>query len=135
MLQAGYDFMKYSSHEKTIEDNKSDYYIHLMRGQKNIIDNKFPVEWFEFFLTCLSKQTELLKDKIKFTQDKFTKVQKSILEFLRKQDKATNGDICGLYGFNPNTVKKAFKELSEQNKIVAFGDRKNRYYMLNTSIN
>ena len=36
LLQAGYLYIPYVSHEKLVEDNKPDYYIALRRSQKSM---------------------------------------------------------------------------------------------------
>ena len=65
LLQSGYDFVQYSSHERIVEANKDQYYLALRESQKNLkSDSSFELRWAEFFLDMLSKQKNLLMEKI-----------------------------------------------------------------------
>jgi len=60
LLKEGYVFMPYVSHEKLVEDNKSDYYLALVKSQKTFgkqTENIFP--WLNFFLNILLAQSEM----------------------------------------------------------------------------
>lgn len=60
LLHAGYLYMPYVSHEKLIEDNKSNYYVALRKSQKTFgTNNENIVEWLNFFLTIILKQSEM----------------------------------------------------------------------------
>lgn len=57
LLQAGYLYIPYVSHEKLVEDNKPEYYIALRRSQKTMgTKNERIVDWLHFFLDILLKQ-------------------------------------------------------------------------------
>ena len=57
MLQAGYAYTPYVSHEKLIEDNRSEYYVALRRSQKTFsTDRQAITSWLEFFLNISLKQ-------------------------------------------------------------------------------
>ncbi len=59
LLQAGYAYMPYVSHEKLIEDNKTEYYITLRQSQKSFSTGKETIaSWTTFFLTVLQAQAE-----------------------------------------------------------------------------
>ena len=60
LLQAGYRYMPYVSHEKLVEDNKPDYYLALRTSQKTIGSGKEDiVPWLTFFLQVLRSQAQL----------------------------------------------------------------------------
>jgi Fic family protein len=51
MLQAGYAYMTYVSHEKLIEDNKPEYYLALRQSQRTFkTDQDSILPWLTFFL-------------------------------------------------------------------------------------
>ena len=60
LLQLGYLYMPYVSHEKLAEDNKPDYYMALRKSQKTL-KTKHPdiVSWIDFFLSVITKQSEM----------------------------------------------------------------------------
>src|SRR3989338_9035542 len=52
MLRAGYAYVPYVSHEKLIEDNKTNYYVALRRSQVNLRpDHGHITPWLKLFLT------------------------------------------------------------------------------------
>jgi Fic family protein len=60
MLQAGYAYMPYASHEKIIEDNKPEYYLALRQSQKTFNTKRETIlPWLEFFLDILYKQAQI----------------------------------------------------------------------------
>ena len=63
MLQAGYAYMPYESHEKIIKDNKPEYYLALRQSQKTFkSDSESIVPWLEFFLDVTHRQSKMALD-------------------------------------------------------------------------
>lgn len=59
MLKNGFGYMPYVSHEKIIEDNKTEYYVALRQSQASFGKKSETVEpWLEFFLETLRVQAE-----------------------------------------------------------------------------
>ena len=59
LLKMGYEYMPYVSHEKLVENNKSEYYIALRRSQKTIKKKKEDITpWLDFFLDILYEQSK-----------------------------------------------------------------------------
>jgi Fic family protein len=59
MLQAGYEYMPYVSHEKLIEDNKTDYYLALRQSQTTFRSADETIEpWNVFLLRVLRTQAQ-----------------------------------------------------------------------------
>ena len=57
LLQAGYPFMPYVSHEKIVEDNKPEYYLALRKSQKTFnTENESILSWMEFYLDVTYQQ-------------------------------------------------------------------------------
>lgn len=60
LLQAGYLYMPYVSHEKLVEDNKAEYYIALRRSQTSFKSKKENIiPWLEFFFDIFLQQSEM----------------------------------------------------------------------------
>lgn len=60
LLQAGYEYMPYISHEKIIEDNKPDYYLALRTSQKTFKTKEPSISsWLEFFFEIVLQQSKL----------------------------------------------------------------------------
>ncbi|HLD31821.1 MAG TPA: Fic family protein, partial [Patescibacteria group bacterium] len=60
LLQAGYLYMPYVSHEKLVEDNKPDYYVALRRSQKTMgTKNENIIDWLDFFFDMILKQSQM----------------------------------------------------------------------------
>lgn len=62
LLQAGYEYIPYTSLEKIIEDNKSEYYLALRSSQLTFgSDHESIDKWVEFFLNiCLAQAKSAL---------------------------------------------------------------------------
>lgn len=59
LLQAGYAYMPYVSHEKLIEGNKAEYYLALRKSQKTLKTDKEDITpWLEFFFKVLLTQAK-----------------------------------------------------------------------------
>jgi Fic family protein len=59
LLQQGYAYMPYVSHEKIIEDNKAEYYLALRQSQKTFrLQNNDMTPWMRFFLNVLLDQSK-----------------------------------------------------------------------------
>lgn len=57
LLQSGYKYMPYVSHEKYIEDNKADYYLALNTSQKTLTRKQIDISpWLLFFFTMVLAQ-------------------------------------------------------------------------------
>jgi len=135
LLQAGYLYMPYASHEKIIEDNKSDYYIALRRSQKTFKSGKDDiVSWLNFFFDVLIKQSitavELLsKENIeKLLSIKQLAVWRYILE---KSKDVSPAEISQGAKVARPTVNQALDVLLRLKKIERIGQgRSTRYRKL-----
>ena len=60
LLQQGYAYIPYISHEKLVEDNKPEYYLALRKSQKTLrTDNPDITAWLHFFLDMLLAQSQM----------------------------------------------------------------------------
>ncbi len=59
LLQQGFEYMPYVSHEKLVEDNKPEYYIALRQSQKSFgTEKETIVPWLKFFLSIFLEQSK-----------------------------------------------------------------------------
>ena len=131
LLKSGYEYMPYASHEKLVEDNKSDYYIALRRSQENIDAKKHDImPWLEFFFTVFLKQSQmaielLSKEKVeKLLTDK----QLIIWEYFKKVDKSNPLEIAKETKIAYGTVRQAIDKLMRLKKIERVGQGRSTSY-------
>ena len=134
MLQAGYLYMPYISHEKIVEEKKQEYYVALRKTQITFKSEKADiVPWLNFFLNIIldqSKQAvELLNaDNVEKT---LSGKQLAVLEYLQKVKEATPGDIAENTKVARPTVNQVLEKLIGIKKIERIGmGRSTRYRIL-----
>ena len=136
LLQAGYNFVNIVSHEKLIEDNKSDYYLALNKTQKTWkTENEDISDWLLFFLKVIDfqaqKSLEILKSEtsehlLSHKQQELWRWASSLhsKEFSRKE-------AIEAMGFAPRTVEASIKKLFDVKKLAKLGEgRATRYRVL-----
>lgn len=122
LLQNGYDFTPFVSHEKIIEENKADYYLALNKTQKTWKDDNEDLEhWLLFFLNTIEKQShkalEIMEgDNIDYL---LSEKQLRILEWGRGAvlTKFSRKDVIDALGMPPRTVEESIKRLVEYKKL------------------
>lgn len=131
LLQAGYLYMPYISHEKIIEDNKPDYYMALRKSQKTFKTGR-PVitPWLKFFLSIILKQSEMAIELLsKENIEKLLSIkQLFIWQYLRSVKEASAGKIAQKTKISRPTVNQALNKLLQFKKIERAGlGRSTRY--------
>jgi len=131
LLQHGYAYVPYISHEKLVEDHKPDYYMALRKSQKTMRDKKPDITpWLEFFLSIVCTQAksaiELLSteniDKI------LSPKQLAVWGYLQKVEEATPGEIAEHAKVARPTVNQVLDKLLRLKKIERIGlGRTTRY--------
>ncbi len=133
LLQAGYEFCPFVSHEKIIEDNKADYYVALNQTQqswKNEDEDVSP--WLMFFLGVVENQSQqvlrLMTDEP--TELFLSELQLQVWEYANSVDTFSRGEIVNAT-LNPRTVDHTLRKLVDMNKIGRFGQaRATRYRIM-----
>jgi Fic family protein len=131
LLQAGYLYIPYVSHEKLVEDNKPDYYVALRRSQKTIGTEKENIaDWLDFFLDMILKQSEMAVELL--SKENIEKIlsEKQILvwQYIEKVKEAGTGDIVENTKIGRPTVKQTLDVLLRLKKIERIGlGRTTRY--------
>ncbi|OGJ52365.1 hypothetical protein A2335_02610 [Candidatus Peregrinibacteria bacterium RIFOXYB2_FULL_32_7] len=125
LLKNGFDYIKYVSLEKIIEDNKKDYYLSLRASQKHRKKaNENLNIWINFFLDCLIKQIEFAKNilKRKDIEAELSENQFRVLKYLKNSKKLLSiQEISVKTEINRETVKKTLKKLKILNLITMHG--------------
>lgn len=131
LLKSGYAFMPYISHEKLIEDNKSEYYLSLRKSQKTFDGNKGDITvWIEYFLKILQMQAQLAI-KLLSTENIETLLspnQLLVWNFLSNVSEVTAGEIVKKTKVLRPTVNQTLVKLLDMKKIEKIGmGRTTRY--------
>ena len=134
LLQAGYAYIPYVSHEKLVEDNKPDYYIALRRSQKTFETKKESIaDWLNFFLDMVLKQSQMAIELL--SKENIEKIlsgkQIIVWQYIEKVEEAGTGDIAKNTKITRPTVKQTLDVLLRLKKIERVGlGRSARYKKL-----
>lgn len=131
LLQAGYEYMPYISHEKLVEDNKVDYYLALRRSQKTIDTKQEDIStWLDFFLGIFHQQSQMAVELLspKNIEQLLTAKQRKVLEYLDQVTEASPGEIANKTGVAQPTVRQALNKLLRLKKIERLGQGRSTVY-------
>jgi len=131
LLQAGYEYVPYISHEKLIEDNKSDYYIALRRSQKTFNSDKESVEdWTKFFLSMFELQTESALELL--SNESIDKLlspnQLEVWGYISENDNVSIKDIENGTDVARPTIRQAVERLLSLKKVERIGQGRTTRY-------
>ena len=124
LLQAGYVYIPYVSHEKLIEDNKPDYYIALRRSQKTMDTKKEDImPWLGFFLDIVLQQSQMAVELL--SKENIEKIlsekQLEVWQYILRTKETSTGDIVKKTKMARPTVKQALEVLLRLKKIERIG--------------
>lgn len=128
MLKTGYEYIPYSSLEKIVEENKSEYYLALRQAQAD--PEKETGTWVLFLFRMLKKQKDnlMLKlEKERFLM-KLSELSIKILSEIRQRGTVTISEIELLTKANRNTIKVRLRELVKDGLIEMIGIGKGAKY-------
>lgn len=134
LLQQGYAFVPYVSHEKLVEDHKPDYYLTLRKSQKTLgTDQEDITPWLEFFFRMFLTQSQLAVALL--TQEDLERVlspkQLAVWQYLQSVSEATPGDIAKHSKVVRITVNQALTKLLQMKRIERLGmGRSTRYRVI-----
>lgn len=131
LLQAGYDYVPYSSLERVVEENKSAYYAALRESQTAMRTDPTEFgEWLLFLLRALQAQKRNLEAKLEVEQSmlQLTEVQQQMLEFVSRQGRATTPMLARELEMPVRTVRYHLDVLIGQRLIEPRGEKRGRYY-------
>ncbi len=131
LLKAGYLYIPYISHEKFIEDNKSDYYLALRKSQKTFNSKEENItSWLGFFLNVLLKQSEeavalLSSEQLEKT---LSEKQLNIWKNIQKAGEIIKNELIKKTGIVRPTLNQVLEKLIKLKKIKRIGmGRSTRY--------
>ncbi len=131
MLKAGYAYMPYVSHEKLVEDNKTEYYIALRRSQRSFKTADETVEaWTAFFLDVTESQATQAIALIsgEAIEKLLSPKQLLVWQYTQTVDEATIQNITETTGVARPTVRQAVERLLALKRIERLGQgRASRY--------
>lgn len=131
LLQHGYSFVPYVSHEKLIEDHKVDYYLALKKSTttwKTERENIAP--WMLFILRIFAKQGEMARalTKTDQTENLLSVNQLAVWKAFQDTEMLSRKEIAKKTGINIRTVDQALAKLLSLKKIAKIGEgRATRY--------
>ncbi|PIR61486.1 MAG: Fic family protein [Candidatus Pacebacteria bacterium CG_4_10_14_0_8_um_filter_43_12] len=124
LLQAGYVYMPYVSHEKIIEDNKPDYYLALRKSQKTLkTDRPTIVPWLEFFLAVVLDQSKQAINLLssKNLEKLLSPTQFKVWEYLQQVGESTPMQLSEKLSVPRPTINQVADKLLELKKIERLG--------------
>lgn len=125
LLKEDYLYISYVSHEKLIEDNKSDYYLALRTSQKTFKTKKEDItSWLNFFLNILFSQSQMainliIQENIEIL---LSSKQLAVWEYLQEADEASPRDIAKNVHIARITVNQVLNKLLKLKKIERIGE-------------
>ena len=131
LLQTGYAFCPFVSHEKIIEEHKADYYVALNKTQQSWKSNVEDISpWLLYFLRVVGTQSEqalsLMTEEP--TEIFLSEMQLQVWEYANSVETFSRREIVEVTNLNPRTVDHTLRKLVEMNKIERFGQaRATRY--------
>lgn len=128
MLKTGYEYIPYSSLEKIVEENKSEYYLALRQAQAD--PEKETGAWVLFLLRMLKKQKDNLMLKLEKERSlmKLPELSIKILTEIRQRGTVTISEVELLTKANRNTIKVRLRELVKDGLIEMIGKGKGAKY-------
>ena len=124
LLKQGYQFMPFISHEKLIEDNKTDYYLALRRSQKTFGAKEEDISsWLEFFLLILHTQAKQAVDLLSadYIETTLSSKQMEVWQFLQSVNETSAGEIAVVTKISRPTVNQVLEKLLRLKKIEKIG--------------
>jgi len=131
LLQQGYAYMPYVSHEKIIEDNKAEYYLALRQSQRTFrLQNNDMMPWVRFFLNVLLTQSKQALDLLAHTQTEqlLSPQQELVWKNIPQTGTATPSEIALAAGVPRPTVNQALQKLMRLKMIERVGSGRSTRY-------
>lgn len=133
LLKAGYLYMPCISHEKIVEDNKSDYYIALRRSQKTLkTKNDNISDWLNFFLKTIIHQSRLAIELLskENIEQLLSKNQLAVQQYIQKIGEVGPKEIGKELKIPLPTVRQTLDRLLELKLIKRIGLGRGTRYMI-----
>ena len=124
MLQAGYAFIPYISHEKLVEDNKPEYYLSLRQSQKTIqTGQENIVPWLTFFLDVTLAQAKMALDLL--SDENIEKLlsprQVGVWRYMQANREVSPKELSDALDIPRPTINQVLSRLLDLGKIERIG--------------
>jgi len=124
MLQAGYAYMPYASHEKVIEDNKPEYYLALRQSQKTFNTGQETIlPWLAFFLDVTLHQSQTALEL--FSEENVEKLlsprQLQVWQYMQGAVEVTPRELAENLGIPRPTINQVLDRLLALKRIERLG--------------
>jgi len=131
LLQQGYAYMPYVSHEKIIEDHKTDYYLALRQSQRTFrFNNANITPWMRFFLNVILEQSKQALNLLTHAQTEqlLSPQQELVWKNIPQTGTATPSEIALAAGVPRPTVNQALQKLMRLKMIERIGSGRSTRY-------
>ena len=131
LLQQGYVYMPYISHEKIIEENKAEYYLALRQSQRTFrLQNNDMTPWMRFFLSVLLNQSKQALDLLAHAQTEqlLSPQQELVWKNIPQTGTATPSEITLAAHVPRPTVNQALQKLMRLKMIERIGSGRSTRY-------
>ena len=132
LLQSGYQFIQYVSHEQIVERRKDEYYISLRKSQETFkTDHDTISPWLNFFLSAVREQATkalsyLEEEKV---EDTLSPKQFEVWKHISSVGEAAPGEIVKATDIALGTVRQALDRLVELGKVKRVGRGRGTRYV------
>lgn len=133
MLQQGYSFVPFVSHEKIIEQQKAEYYIALNQSQQTRKTEHEDISpWMLFFLNVVSEQSSqtILLSQTQDIEAFFSSMQWQIRQYIQSRGECSRKDIVTHTKISEATVKQTLQKLLAMKKIERRGATRDVRYIV-----
>jgi Fic family protein len=134
LLQAGYEYVPYSSLENVIEQSKESYYLTLRQTQGTIRTNAPNWQpWVGYFLKTLKQQKSRLEHKIereRIILGDLPELSVQILELAREHGRVTIANVSKATEASRNTIKDHIRILTDKGHLKRHGAGRGTWYSL-----
>lgn len=133
LLQNGYDFTKFVSHEKLVEEDKSNYYLALRKSSNGWnSDNENISYWVIFILEIFKKQAE---NSVQLLNSESAEIylsdyQATIWNLFEDGSTLSRKQIFEITKIPLTTIEHSIRKLLNMNKIIALGEGRGRRYRI-----
>lgn len=132
LLQSGYTFVQYVSHEQIVEQRKDEYYVALRKSQETSrTEHDTITPWLNFFLSVVKNQASkaLFYLEEERVEDILSPKQQEVWHYLLSVSQAPRRDIAKATGIVEVTVGQALKRLMVLGKIKRIGQGRGARYV------
>lgn len=132
LLQSGYQFIQYVSHEQIVERRKDEYYLALRKSQETFGtpgDSISP--WLNFFLSTVKEQaskalTYLKEERV---EDSLSPKQSEVWKYLQTVEETSLRAIIDATHISQGTVRQVLRRFLELGKIRRIGTGRTTRYV------